>query len=838
MDLTKLSDADLLALKAGDYAKMSDDGLKALKASSGSEKEPSGAAAGFAKGTEDISNGVKETAKQYLGVGQGAEKPSDPNYVPAEVVNGFNPLKWNYDQLPQKVAEVAPGLGETAAAAMAGSKVGSLAGIRGRFLGGLAGAAGSIWANNAGNSAKADAVRRTGDPNAEPDAGDKTRAGLTEGVSALAQAAGPMRFIPGGSIGKSVGAAGLKQAAERWLGTTAVAGASGGAADAISQIGNTIGTDKGVAFDPSRTADAAIGNAGAAALMGAPRGAADAYTAARQRVFGGDNAKATSAYFNRLQQNAGSDGLGKAKNDFNAHENTKTNLRNELQAVDDSTFPQDTQNTMALARSGKPITADHVKSIEAVDPEAGYLARQLHVAQQAEQFGSMDRASGSWAGGLSGLADKYAVRPFKSHALISGAAGLTGVHMLGSYAAPTLASAAGVYLGARAVDNLTGMRSPAKGMAERFVDQNVPTRLAPPPAPAAPPQPSAPTPGPWGPRPQASTSVPQVTPQAPQQAAPTPPNLNPVAMSMLKQKLKAGLPPGPAPTPEPAPQAPELSPVAMSMLKQKMKAGLPPEPTPTPEPAPQAPELSPVAMSMLKQRLKTGLPPEPTPAAPAPQPAPQAPQAPPIDPLRLPTDVTTPAKNLMKGISLVQAMKAKQTGVAAPTVKITKAENGPVQVSSPQTETPKATSSFYRPLAPEEMSLKGKALEMSPQQIGRTMAEKYLADKPEEVKQRYANSTADTHAERRGIVQDVIARHPSDVLQLTELMHQLHERGNAEQAKSAVQHYAQQVSPAAAADLLTGFNDDAVKRIWATRNEKRAAKRKAKKNDNQAEGHA
>ncbi|MGM5019202.1 hypothetical protein [Tardiphaga sp. 367_B4_N1_1] len=791
--------------------------------------EPSGAAAGFAKGTEDIANGVKETAKQYLGVGQGAEKPSDPNYVPAEVINGFNPLKWNYDQLPQKVAEVAPGLAETAASAMAGSKVGSIAGIRGRFLGGLAGAAGSIWANNAGQSAKADAVRRTGDPNAEPDTGDKTRAGLTEAASALAQSAGPMRFIPGGSAAKAVGAAGLKQAAERWLGTTAVAGASGGAADAISQIGNTIGTDKGVQFDPSRTADAAIGNAGAAALMGAPRGAADAYTAARQRVFGGANADATSAYFNRLQQNAGSDGLGKAKNDFDAHENTKTNLRNELQAVDDTAFPQDTQNTMALARSGKPLTEDHVKSVEASDPQAGYLARQLYVAQQAEQFGSLDRASGSWAGGLSGLADKYAVRPFKSHALISGAAGLTGVHMLGSYAAPTLASAAGVYLGARAVDNLTGMRSPAKGMAERFVDQNVPTRLGPPPAPTPPPQPSAPTPGPWGPRPQANTSVPQV---APQQAPPQAPQLNPVAMTMLKQRLKQGLPQQPAPA---APQAPELSPIAMSMLKQRMKAGLPQEPTPTPEPVPEAPQLSPVAMSMLKQRLKQGLPPEPAPEQAS---APQAPQAPQVDPLRLPTDVTAPAKNLMKGISLVQAMKAKAT--AAPTVKITKSDSGPIQVTDPSTrsEPAAAPTQFYRPLGPEEMTFGGKALEMSPSQIGKYLADKRMADKPEDVRQRYANSVTDTHAERRAIVQDTIAKHPQDVLTLTELLHQLHERGTAEQAKSAVQHYAKQVSPDTAASLLTGFNDEAVKRIWATSAQKKAAKRKAKKNEKQAEGNA
>jgi hypothetical protein len=41
MDLTKLSDADLMALKAGDLTKLSDEGLSALKGSSGSEAPPS-----------------------------------------------------------------------------------------------------------------------------------------------------------------------------------------------------------------------------------------------------------------------------------------------------------------------------------------------------------------------------------------------------------------------------------------------------------------------------------------------------------------------------------------------------------------------------------------------------------------------------------------------------------------------------------------------------------------------------------------------------------------------------------------------------------------------------
>ncbi|WP_368508086.1 hypothetical protein [Bradyrhizobium lupini] len=815
MDLTKLSDADLLALKAGDYAKMSDDGLKQLKASSGSSKEPSGVAAGFAHGAEEMGRGIQQTAKVYGGIGTGPDAPSDPDYVPAEVINGWNPLKWNYGQLPQKIAEVAPSLAETAASSMAGAKVGGMAGIRGRILGGLAGAAAPYVLNNAGNDAKANAVRRTGDANAEPETTDKVRAGVTDTAAGLVQGIGPMRFIPGGAVTKAVGTAGLKEAAKKYITTVGDNALGGAAGDLAQQIGNTIGTDKGTQVDLGHTADAAIGNAGAAAIMGAPRALANTHTAISQRGFGGENADATSAYFNRLAQNAGAEGLGKnSKADFDAHENTVANLKKELKAVDPSGMDQDTANTLSLASGDKPLTLDHVKQIEKADPQAGFLARQLYVAQQAEGFGSYDRASGRWAGGLSGMADKHVVQTLKRHAAVSGLAGLAGVTLHGSYALPTLGGAAGVYLGSRALDNLTGMRSPAKGLAEKFVDQNVPTRLAPPPEPAAPP-PQDLTQGPWGPKPQSPQSVPQVAPPA----APTQPwqkpqvnelwnGPSPIQLSMLKQKLKAGLP-------EEAPPAPAPEPVTPGTAEWK---------------APQVtelPQFNNMALKMLGQKLKEGLPPGPQWKAPTVKELPQAPAPAPVNPLRLPTDVTAPAKNLMKGLALAQSLRQP--------AKITKAAGGPVQVKDPSpqaapTAEAAAPTQFYRPLGPEEMTFGGKAPEMTPAQIGRMLAEKRMADKPEDVKQRYANSVADTHTERRAIVQDVIARHPDDVLPLMELLAQLHERGTAEHGKAAVQHYAKQVSPAAAADLLSGFNDEAVKRIWPTKAEKRA-KRKAKKNE-------
>jgi hypothetical protein len=63
--------------------------------------------------------------------------------VPAQVVDthdsSYNPLKWDIhtDQIPQKIAEEAPGLAQHIAAATAGAKVGkAVGGVKGGIVGG------------------------------------------------------------------------------------------------------------------------------------------------------------------------------------------------------------------------------------------------------------------------------------------------------------------------------------------------------------------------------------------------------------------------------------------------------------------------------------------------------------------------------------------------------------------------------------------------------------------------------------------------------------------------------------------------------------------------------
>jgi hypothetical protein len=109
-----------------------------------------------------------------------------------------------------------------------------------------------MWASRAGDAAKEDAVARTGDANAEPNSSDLTRAGLTSAASSVAQAALPTRFIPGANKVVGVGAEGALQGIKKYLATTALGGVTGAAGSTIDQVGNTIGTDKGLSCRPEQ----------------------------------------------------------------------------------------------------------------------------------------------------------------------------------------------------------------------------------------------------------------------------------------------------------------------------------------------------------------------------------------------------------------------------------------------------------------------------------------------------------------------------------------------------------------------------------------------------------
>lgn len=731
-------------------------------------KAPSGFAAGLVHGAQDWAHGNAETAKDFYGVGNGYE-PTDKGYVPANVTNGSaNPLKWNYSQIPQKIAEQAPGLGQDIVAASVAAKTAKGAGLgaKAAALAGLVGGGASAWHRTAGDTAKEAAANRTGDANAEPESGDLVKGGLTAAAAAAPAAIPAARFIPGANKIGTVGASGALDSIKKYLATTAIGAGGAAASDAITQTGTQLGTDK--SFDPSRTLEAAVGGGVTAGALAAPRGVADTTRAVGLREFGGTNMDATKNYATRLQT-AGDGELGNtiggAKNDYVAHETVKSDLKNELRDAArnvrrDIPLGPDADNALQRAQNGEHLTP---KDIELIDrstttapdgDNAAFLARTLRVAQLAQERGSYN-TRGEWAGGVSGVMDKnlgFLLNPVR---LAGGtiATGL-GMHLLGLSNPLFAGSVAAGYGGARMVDSMAGTRSPAKMFADHFADHQAQLRL--PQSPAAPPsQPSAPPAMPWGPRPlMAGPTGPTVSPPAAPMAPTGPWGPKPLPTTSVPPVAP------PAPTAPPAAPAPTFNPLALSMLKQAMKQGLPPTPAPAapvapPEPA--APAFNPLALKMLQAKLKAGLP---TQAEPQMAPAP---------------------------------------------AKITKTK-GKVESTDPFAE----VHGGYEPL-PEEML---HPRNMSAHEYADLHVNDYMPNANKQRRDAYKAAILDTATARHNIIEEAKAANPSHTHALDGLRRQLYKIGNNKPlALRAINHYAGFLSPESGAALKQRFVNEAG-RIW------------------------
>jgi hypothetical protein len=592
------SDAEIvnhLSAKAPDQFKAAkdagyDDG-EILAHFSGKAPEPSGALAGAVHGMKQLAHGVAETARQN-GVGSGYAV-NDPNYVPA---NPLHPSEWG-----QVLTENLPAFGGALTAGTLAKGAAGLAKVPNRYakLAGLGGAALAGWLMTAGDTAKHRAEVRTGNPDAEPTAEDKT---IGYGTAAAAQAAGsigPGRFIPGMV---KAGLPTATSALQRAAGSVAAGAAGNAAASTITQAGTTAGTDQGLTVDPLQVGKDAVTGAvtsGLPASFQLAGGMARA-SSMREHTASPENIAATKAVATRLENAAGgADNLGAswkgATKDHSFNEVVKSDIKNELGDAAKNVRQQvpqlspDADNALQRAQNHEPLTANDVALIAketagAPDgPNAAFLARQVHMQQLMNDRGSYTK--GKWAGGVSGAFDAnvgYMLNPFRAATGIGASA--MGMHLLGASNPLFMGSALGAYGIARSIDSLTGMRSPAKTFAEHFADRNaqlrVPTQQTP--APPAPPPPSGQAQGPWGPKPLPQQSVPQ----------------------------------------QAAPQAPQAAPASFDPL---------------------------IAQTMAHAALMQKAQP--------PAPEPQAPQ---LDPLNLPTSITKSAKNLMGGIKTVQEIREKE----------------------------------------------------------------------------------------------------------------------------------------------------------------------------------
>jgi hypothetical protein len=558
--------------------------------------EPSGAFAGAKHGVAQLAHGIAETAKQNFGIGNGFDN-RDPNYVPADP---YKPSQWG-----QLITENIPSIGT----AIAGGKAAAaMAPGKWKIPAALLGATGAGWLMSSGDTIK---DRAANNGHETPSTEDKIIGNLTSGAASAAGAIPATRLIPGLSRVTGAGASAAVNALTR-AGTTAASGVVGGAAsDLANQVGTTAGTDQGLTVDPTRLGGAAItGGVTSGALAGAPL-AGDLARSASLRKFVGENEAASKNYATRLEA-AGNGDLGNAKVDEAAHNRVigdiKTELGDSANLVRKQTnLSQEAENTLSALQRGEKVNPDEISRLDretAGAPDGAntaLLARTLHVAGMAGERGG--HSNRGWAGGMSGVMDKNLGFLLNPARLAGGAAATAlGMHLLGTSNPMFGGALAGTYGAARMVDNLTGMRSPAKTFAEHFADRNSQVRLPPntPAAPAAPPPPGGGAQGPWGPKPLAQQSVPQAGVQQPQPQAPITPGTQPWKAPQVAQ-------------------LPNISPMALNNLQQQLKAGLPPEP--------QAPA--------------------------APQAAPQ------IDPLNLPSSITKSAKNLMGGMAKVQEIREK-----------------------------------------------------------------------------------------------------------------------------------------------------------------------------------
>ncbi|MGY2983389.1 hypothetical protein [Bradyrhizobium sp. USDA 4508] len=764
-------------------------------------KEASGFAAGIVHGGTELARGIASTAKRFAGVGDGGKQLENPNYVPANVTNGsWNPVNWSPSQIPQKVAESLPTAAAAIPAASAGAKIGKRFGTKGALVGGLIGATLGGWLPTAGDTAREAAVTRTGDANAEPSTGDLVRGGATAAAASAANALLPTRFVPGMTKLNTVGTQGAFNAVQRYLATTGIGAAGAAASDAMHQAGMTVGTDTGLTVDPSRLPEVAVGGAVTAGAMGVPKLAAENLRAYALREFGGANTEATKNYATRLDT-AGDGSLGNPKRDAAAHETVRSDLRNELRnataGVRKSTqLAPEVDNALRRAQSGEHLTPKDIALIEsgtASAPDganAAYLARTLRVAQLAQDQGSY--RGDKWAGGISGALDKNVLpylNPLKSVTGLA-ASGL-GVHLWGAASPQVAAGVVGAYGLTRTLDSLTGMRSPAKSFAEHFADRQAQLRLQSTPqvaqatSAAAKATPPAPVASPWGPRPPvAGPTGPQVAPPAAPQAPQGPWGSRPLPTTSVPQ-VQPSAPQAPAP---------RFNPMALAMLKQSLKQGLPEDPQPAPPPEPT---FSPMALSMLKQTLNQGLPPEP-PSALAGASASES--------TDVPKDVMSNTKRLMSALKHVQKLKdaslaptgeAADLGAAA-TPKIKKV-NGKVKVEGER----QAARQPFEPLPEEKLYPR----DISPEAYAAAEADAYLGPNvPRGRRENYMASAEETARTRNGIIADMKAQYPQYRHAFDGLLRQLHKIGGKhERALDAVHHYANLLPTDVGTALIAAF---------------------------------
>jgi hypothetical protein len=561
----------------------------------------------FGQGIADTARGIGRTlnlggdSPTAEGIAKGVE---NPNYQPA------NPMKNGIGDVPRALAEnAAPLATQVGAGVLAKAVSKGLLRLPGPYAKGvgLAVGLGTAALENAGNNFKAAAVSRTGDPNATPNTHDIVQGGAATGGQLLADSVLQKRFLGGAEPIRAGGVTGASAALAK-LGKTAVVGAGSGT---VQQAIGDANAGKMPTFED--LGNAGIKGAATAAALATPAAVGDVSSAAKYRGVTADLQPAAARVANTMQEEAqgkdlsnpsvGKEVLTRASGRVNDA------LKQAVDPVKDQLTPQ-AQSVISAAQAGQHLSPQDYATLQASLP-AQHADNIIQRVQDAHVVNNILPATGSvgdhsFTGGLtSKVMNTFGL---SGHNVAKAATlGILAEH-LGSHfithSPESLALGAGAAGASYLMDKLTGARAPANRFVNRFADPNagVSANVTPPtPAPQ-----NLVKPMPWG-TPPAASSVPSVA-QGPALARP-PAGFGPLMTSYVAQANRQGK---------------QQARAAQQAQNQQRQATV----------AAAAPLLAKLAAA-------------------------QKPQAPPtsVNPNDLPTAITRPAKNIMKGAASATGMR-------------------------------------------------------------------------------------------------------------------------------------------------------------------------------------
>lgn len=579
--------------------------------------EASGSIDSLRQGASGVLGGAGKTLHDYLGPGpvgdaltSGAKAIAPANFVQPNIVDdsGFHP-----GNIPARLAQLAPGVAAQLLAAKLGGKFtgGSTAG---KVLG--AGGAGTLM--SAGNEAQTAMDNQPGNtPGQAPnDAALARGAGVAVGENAVG--ALPLsRFVGGGSGAITPGLAGALAAAKKFSVNAGFNAAGSGASDVVHQLGQSVGTPGGLNVNLPEAADAAVSGGVMGGLLGAPTGARDLLNAKKFSAITPELTPAARQVANRAEdaqagrnmdagvirtsgaQEVGADVAHKVSSGIHAE------LADAVKGLSTPLSP-DAQNIITSTKAGRmPTDADYatLKSELANDPQAPSvlnLVQQAHVAKIVEGTGNLTgtRFSGGLAPALEG---HLTLANAVKTAGVTALAGHAG-HLI-TYSPELMVGLAGLSGLARLSDSVTGAGSPMGRFTRGFADDG---------------------------------ATPVRSPVAPQAPVPGQPPVGPTGPAVAQAPTPWGPPP-------PAPPASFITPQQKQQMIMQANSPL----------RALAAQAGPNAM------VRQAMPALQQLAAKNPS-APPAPAA--LNPLALPSSMTTPVSNIVKGWMNAQKMKATALG--------------------------------------------------------------------------------------------------------------------------------------------------------------------------------